>query len=308
MSDINVRHYGGAVKKKSENLPFVVILREVDVNHRRQGIAGLAFLTIGTACGVHAAFERLPEGGRAAAMGGVAVAMANDPWALWTNPSLAASALDRSISVTHSPRWLGIPELTRSGFVFIQPVQIGTCGLAGTRFGMTLYRETVLSVVFASTIDDRFRVGGGLTFYHLSIERYGSSWTLGVDAGFTFALTPETTFGISLLNVNGPTIGSSKEKLPQTLSVGMEYRPFAALSLGADLVKDVRFPMEVHLGVAYQVLGCLWLRGGASDRPSTYSSGIGITYAFFAIDYGFTAHAELGFTHSVSLTIYPDAL
>ena len=60
------------------------------------------------------AFERLPEGGRAAAMGGAAVAMTVDPWALCANPSLAAFIEKRCLSVAYSPRWLGIPELSRS--------------------------------------------------------------------------------------------------------------------------------------------------------------------------------------------------
>jgi hypothetical protein len=121
-------------------------------------------------------------------------------------------------------------------------------------------------------------------------------------------LTPEATFGCTLFNLSAPTIGRGKERLPQAIALGVAYQPLGSLLLAADVVKDVAFPTEVHLGVSYQILDCLSLRAGATDQPSTYSAGIGVLHAFFTLDYGFAVHSELGFTHSFSLTLYPNLL
>lgn len=265
----------------------------------------LGVLLCVSACDLFGAFEKLPEGGRAAAMGGVAVAVLRDPWALRTNPSLAAWIADRSVSVSFSPSWLGIPELSRYSFQYVEPTAPGTfCG-AATRFGFELYSETQVSIGFGSSPVERFGWGIGLTLYHLGIERYGAATAGGVDVGFLYAVSDELLFGFSAANTTGARIGACRERIPQSFSIGVGYKPVDGVEIAADLERDPEYPLELRLGAECEILHCLSLRAGTTDRPSTYSAGMGLHVTFVCIEYALTFHPDLGSTHHFSVTVYP---
>ena len=241
-------------------------------------------------------------------MGGAATAVAKDPWALRANPSLAAWLDGRSFSVAHSPSWLGIPELGRSAFVYVEPTSFGVFACGGARFGIPLYRETDLSVTFASVVSDRLGYGVSVQAFFLTIERYGSARTIGITGGFSYAFSEEVLFGCSARNLNAPRLGVSREKLPQSFAFGLEYRPLRGITLDADAVREIGFPFEAHIGFACELAGCLSIMAGASDQPSTYSTGLGVSFGYLQIDYGLTAHPDLGISHHFSISLYLGAL
>jgi len=257
---------------------------------------------------LHGAFEKLPEGGRAAGMGGVAVAVARDPWTLLANPSLAALLTERSVSAAFSPGLFGIPDLRRRSFAWVEPTQIGTFACAATWLGSSLYRETTASLTYALAVDPCFGCGIRGALYHLRIDRYGSAATFGIDIGLSCAVSPELLFGAAAVNVNFPAIGSCHERLPQELSVGIAYQPLHELILAADLVREKGFPAELRAGVCYSLFECLEVRAGATDAPETYSAGAGLLLSSLRLDYGMTSHPDLGLSHHFALTIFPGEL
>ncbi len=250
-----------------------------------------------------AAFERLPEGGRAAAMGGVAIAVADDPWALWVNPSLAASMRRVTISAYVAPKWMGIEDLTRKGASCAVPV--GSLGFACalTQFGFPLYNETSIGAVCSGTVLDRVEIGCALKWYHLRIERYGQASAVGLDFGGGFLITPTLRLGASAMNVTGTSLGASREPLPQELLLGVQYAPFDGARIACDLRKENDFPVGVNIGVEYSLFECLHLFAGATDAPSSYSAGAGITLLGLEVAYGLTIHPELGTTAQLSVAI-----
>jgi hypothetical protein len=110
--------------------------------------------------------------------------------------------------------------------------------------------------------------------------------------------------GVSATNVNAGAIGDEQE-LPVLLALGAGWRPTGEVNLQFELLKDVRYPMEFHLGAEYSFLDVLALRAGLSTEPSLYSAGCGLHAGFARFDYAFTAHPDLGLTHSISLTLAP---
>ena len=267
-----------------------------------------AFLTIVLSlCAgeLHGAFERLPEGGRAAAMGGVAAAVLRDPFALRINPSLAAILHDRSVSLSFSPSWLGIPELRKYSCLYIEPAGIGTFSGSVERFGFELYSETDISAGFGSGTSTRFHYGLAVHLYHLGIAGYGAATAGAFDAGFSYSVSDDLLLGCSAANITGSRIGACRERIPQSLTFGAGYRPAAGLEIAADLERDPAYPLEFRLGAACEIFQCLSLRAGTTDRPSTYSAGMGLAADFIDIDYALTSHPELGVTHHFSITVFP---
>lgn len=253
---------------------------------------------------MHAAFEHLVQGSNSIAMGGATVATLSNPWAAFSNPGGLATMDGRVLSLFYSPQPFGLKELAHGSFSFVEPTTIGTFAASGSRYGFELYREVDISVSFGRMINDMFSAGASVHYYHLSIERYGSAQSVGVDVGLHARFTEQILWGFSAFNVNAPTIGSAKEKLPQVFSTGVAYSPIPEVTLAADLEKDIRYPVELHAGVQYQFLDLLAARVGTTADPSILSAGFGIHISLVQLDYAFAGHEDLGPTHQVSLSLY----
>ncbi len=264
--------------------------------------AALVLLVL-ACCETRAAFEHLARGAGLIAMGGASVAMLENPWAAWSNPGGLPTVNERMLSMYYSPRPFGMKELAHGAFSYVEPTTIGTFAASGSRFGFDLYREIDLQLSFGTKVSDLFSAGTSVHYYHVSIERYGSAQTFGVDVGVLAHLTDEIRWGFTAFNVNAPKIGSAKEKLSQTFVTGVTYSPIPEGTLVADLEKDIRYPAELHVGLQYTLLDLVAVRAGTTGDPSMLSAGLGIHYSVVQLDYAFTNHAELGATHQVSLSL-----
>lgn len=253
---------------------------------------------------VYSAFEHLAHGSSVIAMGGASVASVNDPWTAFSNPGGLSTIDSRLLSLYYSPQPFGLKELAQGSFSFIEPTPAGTLAASGSRFGFELYREVDLQVSFGGNINDMLAAGASVHYYHLSIERYGSAQTFGVDVGVLAHLTDEIRWGFAAFNVNAPIIGRAREKLPQVFVTGVGYSPIPEVTLAADLEKDIRYQAELHGGVQYSFLDLVAVRVGTTSDPSVLSAGVGIHYSVVQLDYAFANHTELGPTHQFSLTLY----
>ncbi len=250
-----------------------------------------------------ASFEREGEGARIAAMGGAGVALPGDPWAFLLNPACSIRAEATYVAVVHVPSPFGLRELSRSGFLCVASAPFGTVAVSGMRFGFDLYRELGFRLAFGTELAPGFRAGAALEYYRLAIQGYGNAATFGADVGFLWIPSREFQIGFSGTNINAPAIGRSRERLPQTISVGGAYAPTPGLLVLCDVVKDIRFPAEVRFGIEYSLSVQVALRAGAGRDPSTFGGGVGVNLNPFLIDYAVVRHEALGFTHRFGLMI-----
>jgi hypothetical protein len=250
------------------------------------------------------AFERSSHGSKAVGMGGASVAEPQNQWAAFSNPGSLASVNQRSLSIFYSPAPFELKELARGSFSFVEPVSFGVFSLSGSRFGFELYREVMAGVSFSRRLADQLQIGLSLDYYSLSIQNYGSASSLGLDVGLLLNLSDDVRWGVSALNINAPTIGVAKERLPQVFSTGICYNPIPEATINAELQKDIRYPTELHVGVEYTMFEVLSVRGGISGEPSTLNAGLGIRYSIFQFDYAFSEHPDLGMSHQMSLSLF----
>ena len=265
--------------------------------------SSLFILLLCGATGSKSAFEHLAQGSEAIALGGACVAQTNSPWMAFHNPGGLPSLESRSLSLHYSPQPFGLKELARGSFSFVDPMSIATFAVSGSRFGFDLYREIDLQGSCGVAVNDLFSLGASIHYYHLGIANYGAASTWGVDVGLLACISEEVCWGFSAFNVNAPTIGAARERLPQVFVTGLAYSPIVEATLLVDIQKDVRYPAELHAGVEYLILDLLALRAGTTNDPSILSAGLGIHYSFVRLDYAFSNHAELGASHQVSVSI-----
>jgi hypothetical protein len=253
-------------------------------------------------CVAFGGFERAEVGARASAFGGAFCGLSDDCWAIFFNVGGLSQVQRREVSFFYSPQPFGLKELSTSAAAAAYSTNFGVIGISARRYGFNLYREFSGSLAYAKTISD-VGIGINVNYHSVAIKNYGAAGTIGIDVGILLHIIDKLRWGISVKNINAPTIGTSKEKLPQTFSSGVAYIPLENLHLFFDYQKELRFEASPRFGFEYWIIDAFALRGGVSDQPVQYSGGMGIRYAMFQVDYAFAMHQELGSTHEASFTI-----
>lgn len=207
------------------------------------------------------------------------------------------------MSLFYVPQPFEIKELSHGAVSYVEPTSFGTFAVSGSRLGFELYRETRIAVSYGDEFVKTVKAGVNLNYYSVSIQNYGSAGTIGIDVGLLIDISDEICWGFAAFNLNAPKIGAAKEKLPQVFSTGITFAPVSEAIIAASIVKDVRFPAELHMGVEYSLLEMIALRAGTTSDPNTLNAGIGIKYSFAQFDYAFSSHGELGVTHQFSLSL-----
>ncbi len=250
-----------------------------------------------------AAFERSAHGARGAALGGSLVALGGNEWSAFINPAALQTVEDRTVSLFYAPQPFEMKELAFGAAVYVEPTSVGSFALGATRFGFALYNETRVAVSFADEFTSGFRAGISLSYYALSIQNYGTASAIGFDGGMLVDVSDQVRWGFSAHNISASTIGAAKEKLPQQFHTGVAFTPIPGAFVTASLMKDIRYPIELHVGVEYSWLDVLALRAGTTSDPNTLNAGLGVRVGVAHFDYAFSSHSELGMTHQFSVSL-----
>jgi len=248
-----------------------------------------------------ASFEDLGIGAQYQAMGGTSVAFANTADAAFRNCSGLAQTQGYAFSFYYS-NLFGIKELNLGTFSGAIPTNWGTLGLAAKTFGNKLYSENEYIFSYANKFFHSVYFGVSVRYMDLSISRYGSDATIGLDCGFIAPLSSKVNWGFWGHNLNRPHLGSKKEPLPQSFVTGIHLKPIEAFFANFEVYKDTQFPVELRCGIEYTLLNHLALRSGFSTEPSRFSAGFGVFISIVKVDYAFTTHNDLGATHHFSFS------
>jgi hypothetical protein len=250
-----------------------------------------------------AGFESHTAGGRHAALAGADLALVGVVWSLAYNPASLIDINHPVGSVSVSPQPFGLHELSSTSLGFAVPGHLGVFAFGVDRFGFDLYREITITAGYANKLGG-IAFGVAINYYSYSIARYGSSGTLGLDAGLLVPVAPRLTFAIEGENINAPTIGTISDRLPQSFTVGVAYLPVDSITVEFDIRKEIWFDPTPRVGIEYRPGRFVALRFGFSQTPPLVSMGFGICFSVFELDYAYTSHQDLGGTQQLSLTIH----
>jgi hypothetical protein len=268
----------------------------------RRGVVGVCLLFCAWGC-AHGAFEPQAAGSRLSALGGTGVGLSGDLRAARVNPAACAGLRHVECAWDVTPGLFGFPEMRRFEVAAGIPWGTAVIPLFVSQFGSDLYREWRESTGAGLLVTPALRVGFLLHGCHLSIRGYGSAWSVALDAGLQWDPIPELTVGCAAANLHGAKIGASGDPLPRSLSAGIHFHPVEEGRLLLDIVKEPRFPAEIHVGMEYTLLNLLALRCGLVNDPSLLTGGIGVHWQMLEADYALTLHDVLGETHQFGLRI-----
>ncbi len=264
----------------------------------------IGFLTLFIIClnaDIFCAFGQFEAGARPKALGYAFVGLADDCWSIYFNPAGLGRVKQNEIAFYYSPQKFNLKEISDAVAAGNYQTSIGNFGAGVRKYGFFLYNEISATLSYATDIYGVY-LGGNLNYHTVSIRNYGSDATLGIDAGAIIPLLNKIHYGIVIKNINSPTIGKNREKMPLIIMTGISYVVVHNFILSADYHKEVRYTGSGKFGVEYN-LDVVSFRAGISDYPATFSGGLGLKYSFFQIDYAFYNHRELGITHSGTLKI-----
>lgn len=248
-------------------------------------------------------FELIDIGAKPISLGGAFTSLANNSNAVYYNPAGISQLPFREVSFFYSPAPFGLKELANGSVNYVEPTKYGAFGLSAKTYGFELYKEITATVTYANNYKGKIFYGTNINYYNLKIQNYGSASTFGIDIGVMAYITDYLRWGFTAYNLNRPSIGTQKDKLPQVYRTGISVQPRNDLNFVLDIEKDTRYTASVKAGVEYTLYNMIDLRAGIGTEPTRFSGGIGIYYSLFEIDYGFYNHQDLGLTHQGTITI-----
>jgi len=241
-------------------------------------------------------------GSRQIALAHSDIALSDDVFSLFNNPSGLANIKNREIGIYYSPSPFGLKQLANGFLAYTEPTTLGSFNIGASVYGFDLYNENKLLIGYSFALDEKIAFGFVGHYNSVKIKGYGSSGTLNLSLGCLFKLYADLNIGFSLHN---PVRNSkSKIELPLIYSLGISYILFKSSSLNLALEKEINYPISFRFGVEHNISKYFDLRLGIMNEPNIYGAGIGINYFIFSLNYSITSHPILNLTHQFDVIIH----
>ncbi len=277
------------------------------------------------------AFLRTTFGGRAGGMGGAYTAMTGDLHAIGSNPALIAGLKKRQGAFDYVNHVLDI----QSGFgAYLHPLRNGNLAIAlffqdygdlqridefGNEQGSFSASSFALAASYSRKIQPSVWVGGTLKYFRSAIDAYSADG-FAVDAGVFWqtSLFDNLKVGAAVANLGRARTAfiETRESLPTRVEVGVSKRlahlPLEwALTLQKYPDEDLifaaggEFTLSPHLflRLGYNSLAKDQKVGLSNERFAGISTGFGIRYQKYLIDYSFTSMGAVGSQNRLSLSV-----
>jgi hypothetical protein len=275
-------------------------------------------------------FLRIPPTAREAAMGNAVIGNAGSPMSFWYSPAHAAAATVPWAQVGYLNYAAGIHVGAAAynqvlatdkgigfGVVYLNSGTMKRTNELGEELGTFGVSFADLNLSGAMSVMDNLTVGIGLQGLYGSIDTFFSLGLAG-NIGAVYRLPSNgLSAGLAVRNVGHQLkpFQTGRDPMPVDIGVGLGYEPNPSLILALDVHKplddrlSVRFGIEGHVGDVlilrggYNTAGTDLKSGGGSDILAGVSTGLGIRYRGYQLDYCFIPMVELGSAHRISVTL-----
>jgi len=273
-------------------------------------------------------FLRITPTAREAALGGAAVGAAPSPLGFWFSPAHALSAESPRAHVGYLNYVAGIHIGSAAysqpvgadkgvgfGVVYLNSGTMKRTNDRGDELGTFGVSFADVNLSGAMRLGEGLAVGVGLQGLYGSIDTF---FTMGLagNVGATYRLPVDgLTAGLAVKNLGLQlkAFQTGRDPLPIDFGLGLGYQPNPSLNLALDVHKPIDNRVSVRAGVEGWIADLLALRagyssdgvdlksGGGSDILAGLSTGLGVRYRGYELDYCFIPMVSLGMAHRISL-------
>lgn len=227
--------------------------------------------------------------------------MAGDSWAASRNPALAPDS--RTEAGLSWSQQFGLPELTREELSAVTHYHGHAFGLSAASLGSKLYRETEAGILWARAVHPQVCFGVDIRVRSLDVETYSASRTLTFSVGFTAKPAHGVQVGVVWRNLNEPRIPDYRDRIRESLTVGLTARITHQALIAIDIVQEKFFPAEIRVGAEARVLPQLTLRIGGRAEPVRPAAGLQLEIGRWNFLYAGDLHPDLGPSHHVGFGV-----
>lgn len=266
---------------------------------------------------------------REAALGGAAIGGALSPMGFWFNPANVLSAESPRAHVGYLNYVAGVQTGSAAysrpvgsdkgiglGVTYLNSGTMKRTNQQGDEEGTFGLSYADLNVSGAMRFGEALEVGVGVQGLYGSIDTFFAMGLAG-NIGANYKLPVHgLTAGIAVENVGRQlkAFQSGVDPLPMDIGLGVAYQPNPSLNLVLDVHKPTDDQVRVRAGVEGWVTDALALRvgydsygpelasGGGTDILAGVTTGLGVRWHGYQLDYCFIPMIILGVTHRLSLT------
>lgn len=169
-----------------------------------------------------------------------------------------------------------------------------------SQFGNSLYREITTGFAGAYRLKGQ-SAGLRIKPMFLSIKGYGSKVVWSSDLYTWSDINKYLGFGVSVQNLLSTTYGTSSNRPPLSVNthILLEYFDGVSIGLCAFKVRDRDIRKSFSLCFRFNALSLII---GYTDSPGEFSVGFEAEASNIGSHYGLSNHADLGYTHTASLS------
>lgn len=246
--------------------------------------------------------NQVATGGRQAAMGYTSACQPG-LWGAFANRASLAVHPCLQAGFYYDNRFM-ISEMAMKAVAFEVPAWKGAFAISYSHFGFDEYNDQSIGISFGRNFGPRVAVGIGFNAIANNVAgEYTRRNGFTFSAGLLINLSDEWTVGAYTDNpASGKLSGISEERIPSKVVSGLMWRVSESCITTVEVVKESGMSTELHIGLEYQLLKRIYMRGGLSTGPSLYTFGAGFNTGRLQIDISSSVHSVLGYSPQLSLT------
>ncbi len=246
--------------------------------------------------------DNFTAGARATALGDASITL-SDVFSTTTNQAGLGFMSNYSVGI-YSDRKFVTASINNFNAAVALPISdtIGTFGLSANYYGYKYYNETKIGLAYARRFGQKFSLGIQFDFMRMFIFENGNRNFYTFELGMQYKPWKVLTIGAHIYNpIPFKVEKIYGERLPTIVKFGLGYEPSPKVLLAAEYEQDIHYKPQFKAGVEYRPIKYLWIRAGAQTTPFSASFGVGVNVKGLNIDLSSSYHPVLGFTPQAAL-------
>lgn len=240
-------------------------------------------------------------GARFTSMASAGVSL-KDVWSLQQNQAGLTGTKKVTAAIAFQKPFAGY-ELNSQSAVLVIPLNKNVFGVSFQRYGYAAYTEQRAAFCYAKGFGDHFSIALNFNYHLLAIDSYGTASTYSVEAGIQYDFDEKFSAGAHVANPTKSSLHSDVNVLiPVKIQVGASYLFSEKVLVALAVEKILSGVVDTKVGLEYQIIELLALRGGISANPFKHYAGVGLGFRKLKMDIAASSQPVLGYSPQIALS------